>query len=117
MESAYIVDALRTPIGKYAGALSSVRPDDLSALVVKALLARNAGIDPARIEDLIWGDTNQAGEDNRNVGRMIALLSGLPVEVGGMTVNRLCASGMQSIMDASRAIMLGDGEVMIGGRC
>jgi len=115
MEKVFIVDALRTPIGKYAGALSSVRPDDLSAIVIKALLKRNPGIDPQRIEDLIWGDTNQAGEDNRNVGRMIALLSGLPVEVAGMTVNRLCASGMQSIMDASRAIMLGDGDIMIAG--
>ncbi len=115
MENVFIVDALRTPIGRYAGALSSVRPDDLSALVVKALLQRNPGIDSSRIEDLIWGDTNQAGEDNRNVGRMIALLSGLPVEVAGMTVNRLCASGMQAIMDASRAIMLGDGEIMIAG--
>jgi len=115
MNKVYIIDAVRTPIGKYGGGLSSIRPDDLLAHVVRQLLARNAGIDPAAIEDIIAGDANQAGEDNRNVARMAALLAGLPVSVAGNTVNRLCASGLQAIMDAARAMMCGEGELYIAG--
>jgi 3-oxoadipyl-CoA thiolase len=115
MNTAYIIDSIRTPIGKYGGGLSSIRPDDLLAHVVRALLQRNTGIDPTAIEDLIAGDANQAGEDNRNVARMAALLAGLPVSVAGTTVNRLCASGLQAVMDAGRAIMCGEGEVYIAG--
>lgn len=109
----YVVDALRTPIGKYGGALSSVRPDDLLALTIKALLQRNTNIDPAAVEDVIAGAANQAGEDNRNVARMAALLAGLPTSVGGNTVNRLCASGLQAIMDGVRQISCGDAEIII----
>jgi len=112
---AYIIDALRTPIGKYAGTLSTVRPDDLAAHVVKAIVARNEWLDPNQIEDVILGAANQSGEDNRNVGRMAALLAGLPVTVGGITVNRLCASGLQAIGDAARAIKSGDGDIYIAG--
>jgi 3-oxoadipyl-CoA thiolase len=115
MNTVYVIDSVRTPIGKYGGGLSSIRPDDLLAHVIKALLARNPGVDPAAIEDIIAGDANQAGEDNRNVARMAALLAGLPVTVPGNTVNRLCASGLQAIMDASRAIACGDGELFIAG--
>lgn len=115
MQAAYIVDAVRTPIGKYAGALSAVRPDDMLALLIKAILQRNPSLDPAAIEDVIAGAANQAGEDNRDVARMAVLLAGLPVTVGGNTVNRLCASGMQSIMDAARAVMCGDGDVLLAG--
>lgn len=115
MKDCFIIDAVRTPIGKYGGALSCIRPDDLLAHVIKSLLQRNPGIDVNAIEDVIAGDANQAGEDNRNVARMAALLAGLPVTVGGNTVNRLCASGMQAIMDASRAVMCGDGEIFIAG--
>lgn len=115
MNTVYVIDSVRTPIGKYGGGLSSIRPDDLLAHVIKSLLERNPGIDPAVIEDVIAGDANQAGEDNRNVARMAALLAGLPVTVPGNTVNRLCASGLQAIMDASRAIACGDGEVFIAG--
>lgn len=113
MRNVYVVDAVRTPIGKYGGILSSVRPDDLLAFVIKALVDRNRGVDPNVIEDVIAGDANQAGEDNRNVARMAALLAGLPVTVAGNTVNRLCASGLQAIMDASRQIMCGDAELII----
>ncbi len=113
MQTAYIVDAIRTPIGKYGGSLSTIRPDDLLATVIKALVNRNASIDVNAIEDVIAGAANQSGEDNRNVARMAALLAGLPVTVSGITVNRLCASGLQSIMDAARAIMCGDGELFI----
>jgi acetyl-CoA C-acetyltransferase len=113
--SVYVVDAIRTPIGKYAGALSAVRPDDLLALVIKALLERNPSVDPAVIEDVIAGAANQSGEDNRNVARMAALLAGLPSSVAGSTVNRLCASGLQAIMDAARAIHHGDGDLYIAG--
>ncbi|MFT3681475.1 MAG: acetyl-CoA C-acyltransferase [Ferruginibacter sp.] len=113
MQTAYIIDAVRTPIGKYGGALSNIRPDDLLALVLKALLNRNTTIDVNAIEDVIAGAANQSGEDNRNVARMAALLAGLPVTVSGNTVNRLCASGLQSIMDAARAIMCGDGDLFI----
>jgi 3-oxoadipyl-CoA thiolase len=115
MKDCFIIDAVRTPIGKYGGALSSIRPDDLLAHVIKLLVQRNPGIDANAIEDVIAGDANQAGEDNRNVARMAALLAGLPVTVAGNTVNRLCASGMQAIMDASRAVMCGDGEIFIAG--
>jgi acetyl-CoA C-acetyltransferase len=115
MKQAYIVDILRTPIGKYGGSLASVRPDDLAALVIKKVLERNSSIDPHQIEDVVFGAANQAGEDNRNVARMAALLAGLPTHVGGVTVNRLCASGLQAIMDASRGIAHGDGEVYIAG--
>jgi 3-oxoadipyl-CoA thiolase len=115
MQSAYVVDVVRTPVGKYAGALSGVRPDDLAAHVIKRLLERNSGLPLSAIEDVVFGAANQAGEDNRNVARMALLLAGLPVEIGGVTVNRLCASGLQAIMDASRAIMTGDGEAFIAG--
>ena len=113
MKNVYIVDAIRTPIGKYGGALSSVRPDDMLANVIRALLQHNDTIDVSAIEDVIAGDANQAGEDNRNVARMAALLAGLPVSVAGNTVNRLCASGLQAIMDASRQVMCGDAELII----
>src|ERR1700722_14117916 len=115
MKDCFIIDAVRTPIGKYGGALSSIRPDDLLAHVIKSLLQRNPGIDVNAIEDVIAGDANQAGEDNRNVARMAALLAGLPVTVAGNTVNRLCASGLQAIMDAARAIICGEGELYIAG--
>jgi len=115
MNAIYVIDSVRTPIGKYGGALSTIRPDDLLAHVIRTLLQRNPGIDPADIEDVIAGDANQAGEDNRNVARMAALLAGLPVTVPGNTVNRLCASGLQAIMDAGRAIACGDGDLFIAG--
>jgi 3-oxoadipyl-CoA thiolase len=113
MKKVYVIDAVRTPIGKYGGALAAVRPDDLLAYVIRTLLIRNENIDPEAIEDVIAGDANQAGEDNRNVARMAALMAGLPVSVAGNTVNRLCASGLQAVMDASRAIMCGEGDLYI----
>lgn len=115
MKTVFVVDAVRTPIGKYGGALASVRPDDMLALVLKTLVERNPSLDPTAIEDVIAGAANQSGEDNRDVARMAALLAGLPTSVGGNTVNRLCASGLQAIMDASRAIQAGDGEVYLAG--
>lgn len=115
MHTAYVIDAIRTPIGKYGGSLANSRPDDLLAHVIKALIARNPSLDINDIEDVIAGDANQAGEDNRNVARMAALLAGLPVSVPGNTVNRLCASGLQAVMDAARGVMCGDGEVFIAG--
>lgn len=115
MNTVYVIDAVRTPIGKYGGTLATVRPDDLLAHVIKSLVARNPNVDVNAIEDVIAGAANQAGEDNRDVARMALLLAGLPVTVGGNTVNRLCASGLQAIMDASRAIMCGDGEIYIAG--
>lgn len=115
MKPVYIIDSLRTPIGKYGGALASVRPDDLLAHVIKALIQRNPTIDVNAIEDVISGAANQSGEDNRNVARMAALLAGLPVTVAGNTVNRLCASGLQAIMDAARAIACGDGDIFVAG--
>ena len=115
MKDVFIIDAIRTPIGKYGGALSNMRPDDLLAIVIHALMERNRSIDMNAVEEVIAGAANQAGEDNRNVARMALLLAGLPVSVGGVTVNRLCASGMQSIMDATRAIMCGDGEIYFAG--
>jgi len=115
IQNAYIIDAVRTPVGKFGGTLSTIRPDDLSALAIKALMERNPRIDKSLVEDVIWGCANQAGEDNRNVARMALLLAGLPIETGGVTVNRLCASGLQAIMDASRSIMLGEADVYIAG--
>ena len=115
MKFAYIVDILRTPVGKYGGALATVRPDDLAAHVIKELLLRNPTFDPALVEDVIFGAANQAGEDNRNVARMALLMAGLSIETGGVTVNRLCASGLQAIMDASRAIMLNEGKAYVAG--
>ena len=115
MKTCYVIDAVRTPIGRYGGKLSSIRPDDLLAHVISALMSRNPDIDPAAIEDVIAGAANQAGEDNRNVARMAALLAGLPVSVGGNTVNRLCASGLQAVMDAARAVMCGEGMIYIAG--
>jgi 3-oxoadipyl-CoA thiolase len=113
MKEVFVIDAVRTPIGKYGGVLSSVRPDDLLAYVIKTLLERNASVDPNSIEDVIAGDANQAGEDNRNVARMAALLAGLPVAVAGTTVNRLCASGLEAIMNGARQVMCGDAELVI----
>jgi 3-oxoadipyl-CoA thiolase len=115
MKTAYIIDILRTPIGKYAGALATVRPDDMAAHVIKKLMERNPVIDPTQIEDVVFGAANQAGEDNRNVARMALLLAGLPNAIGGVTVNRLCASGLQAIMDASRGVLNGDGGIYIAG--
>jgi 3-oxoadipyl-CoA thiolase len=115
MPTAYIIDAVRTPVGKYGGALANVRPDDLLAHVIKELLARNPSVDVNAIEDVIAGAANQAGEDNRNVARMAALLAGLPHSVAGNTVNRLCASGLQAIMDTARAVMCGEGGLYIAG--
>lgn len=114
----FIVDAARTPIGKYGGSLKDVRPDDMAAGVIKEIVKRNLddkGITREIIEDVVLGCANQAGEDNRNVARMSVLLAGLPITVGGVTVNRLCGSGMQAVIDASRAIMTGEGDVMIAG--
>jgi len=115
INSCYVIDAVRTPIGRFGGKLSEVRPDDLLAQVIRALMERNPGIDPAAIEDVIAGAANQAGEDNRNVARMAALLAGLPVTVAGNTVNRLCASGLQAVMDAARAISCNEGLFYIAG--
>ncbi|MDX5482476.1 MAG: acetyl-CoA C-acyltransferase [Hymenobacteraceae bacterium] len=115
MNTAYIVDILRTPVGKFGGSLSAVRPDDMAALVMKEIIARNPNLDPSLIEDVVMGAANQAGEDNRNVARMALLLAGLPQEIGGVTVNRLCASGLQAIIDASRAVACGDGGVYLAG--
>ena len=110
----WIVAAVRTPIGRYGGALAAVRPDDLAAAVLRAVVDR-AGLDPALVEDVILGCANQAGEDNRDVARMAVLLAGFPVEVAGLTVNRLCGSGLQAINSAAHAIQVGDGDVFIGG--
>jgi 3-oxoadipyl-CoA thiolase len=112
---AFICDATRTPIGRYGGALSSVRADDLAALPIAALMARNASVDWASLDDVILGSANQAGEDNRNVARMAALLAGLPTEVPGTTINRLCASGMDAVGMAARAIRAGDQDMVIAG--
>lgn len=114
-QEVYIVDAIRTPIGNFGGTLSAVRPDDMGAIVMKELMKRNPSIDPSRVEDVIFGCANQAGEDNRNVARMSLLLAGLPTTIGGETVNRLCASGMASVVNASRAIKDGAGDIYIAG--
>jgi acetyl-CoA acyltransferase len=113
--TAYIVDYIRTPIGRYGGGLAPVRTDDLAAAPLVELMERNAGVDWARLDDVILGCTNQAGEDNRNVGRMAGLLAGLPVEVPGNTVNRLCGSGMEAVVQAARAITVGDADLIIAG--
>ncbi len=113
METVYIIDSVRTPIGKYGGSLSGIRPDDLLALALKALIHRNSNIDVNAIEDIIAGAANQSGEDNRNVARMASLLAGLPTTIAGNTVNRLCASGLQAIMDSARTIACGDAQLMI----
>ena len=114
MSDVWVVDAVRTPIGRHGGALAPVRPDDLAAVTIDALLKRT-GIDPAVIDDVIFGCTNQAGEDNRNVARMALLRAGLPVEVPGQTVNRLCGSGMQAVLSAAHAIRAGEGDVFVAG--
>jgi acetyl-CoA acyltransferase len=115
MAEAFICDFIRTPIGRFGGALSSVRPDDLGAIALKALMARNPSVDWADVDDLVFGCANQAGEDNRNVARMSLLLAGLPKEVPGSTVNRLCGSGMDAVTIAARAIKAGEAELMIAG--
>ena len=115
MTAVYAVDACRTPVGKIKGMLSTIRPDHLSADVIAALLARNPWLDPARIDDVYWGAANQAGEDNRNAARMAVLLAGLPVEIPGATVNRLCGSGMEAISCAARAIAAGEADVCLAG--
>ncbi|WP_432347173.1 3-oxoadipyl-CoA thiolase [Shinella yambaruensis] len=115
MSEAYICDYIRTPIGRFGGALSSVRTDDLGAIPLKALMARNAGIDWEAVDDVIFGCANQAGEDNRNVARMSALLAGLPVSVSGTTINRLCGSGMDAVIAAARAIKAGEAELIVAG--
>ncbi|PID14753.1 acetyl-CoA C-acyltransferase [Sporosarcina sp. P34] len=115
MKEVVIVDAVRTPFGRYKGALKTVRPDDLGATVIKALIDRNPSLPTSEIEEVVFGNANQAGEDNRNVARMSALLAGLPIEVGGTTINRLCGSGIDAVMYAARAIMAGEGDVFIAG--
>ena len=115
MTEAFICDAVRTPIGRYGGALSSVRPDDLGAVPIAALMARNPDVDWERVDDVYFGNANQAGEDNRNVARMSGLLAGLPVEVGGATVNRLCGSGLEAVTQAGRAIRTGEAGLAIAG--
>ncbi|OWY10586.1 3-oxoadipyl-CoA thiolase [Thioclava sp. F42-5] len=115
MRDAYICDYIRTPIGRFGGALAPVRADDLGAIPLKALMARNTGVDWEAVEDVIFGCANQAGEDNRNVARMSALLAGLPVNVPGTTINRLCGSGMDAIITAARAIKAGEADLMIAG--
>ncbi|MFZ3578869.1 thiolase family protein [Virgibacillus sp. DJP39] len=115
MREVVIVDAVRTPFGRYKGALKDVRPDDLGATVIKAIIDRNPNLPMEQIEDVVFGNANQAGEDNRNVARMSALLAGLPVTVGGTTINRLCGSGLDSVMYAARAIAMGEGDIFIAG--
>ncbi|MEE1811264.1 thiolase family protein [Streptomyces sp. BE133] len=115
LRDVYIVDAVRTPVGKYGGALSGVRPDDLAAGVLRSLLARTPDLDPARIDDVFFGNANGAGEENRNVARMAVLLAGVPVTVPGSTVNRLCASGLEAVIQAARAIAVGDASVAVAG--
>lgn len=115
MEASYICDAIRTPIGRYGGMLSSIRTDDLAAFPIKALIERNPGVDWNALDDVVYGCVNQAGEDNRNVGRMALLLAGLPKEIPGVTVNRLCGSSMDAVATASRAIKCGEGELIIAG--
>jgi 3-oxoadipyl-CoA thiolase len=115
MTDAFICDAIRTPIGRYGGALATVRPDDLAAIVLRELLRRNSSLDPARVDDVILGCANQAGEDNRNVARMAALLAGLPVDVPGVTLNRLCGSGLDAVASAARMIIAGDADLVLAG--
>src|SRR5687768_7723994 len=113
--SAFIVDGLRTPIGAFGGSLALVRPDDMAALVMARLMSRHPSLDPARITDVVLGCANQAGEDNRNVARMSLLLAGLPLSIPGITVNRLCASGMSAVSMAASAIRAGDGSLYLAG--
>src|ERR1700722_12128418 len=115
MSRAYLVDGIRTPIGRYAGALSPVRPDDLAAHVLRELCARHPGLDWAQVDDVVLGCANQAGEDNRNVARMALLLAGLPEGVSGSTVNRLCGSGADAVASAARAIRAGEADLVIAG--
>ncbi|MFF4587193.1 thiolase family protein [Streptomyces sp. NPDC001388] len=115
LRTVYVVDAVRTPVGRYNGALASVRPDDLAAHAISALVARTPALDPSRIEDVYFGNANGAGEENRNVARMGALLAGLPTSVPGVTVNRLCASGLEAVIQAARAIAAGDASVAVAG--
>lgn len=115
MKSSYICDAVRTPVGKHGGTLATIRPDDMAAMIIKELINRNPGIDIARIDDVILGNANQAGEDNRDVARMALLLAGLPTSVPGETVNRLCSSGLSAVIHASRAIAAEDGDLFIAG--
>src|SRR5687767_2670155 len=112
LREAFLIDGVRTPVGKFGGALSAVRPDDLLAGVLRALVERTA-LDPASVDEVIAGCTNQAGEDNRNVARMSLLLAGLPITVPGSTVNRLCASGLDAVVQAARGIMVGEADVVI----
>ncbi len=115
MEAPYICDAIRTPIGRYGGTLSSIRTDDLAAIPIKALIERNPEVDWNALDDVVYGCANQAGEDNRNVARMALLLAGLPKEIPGVTVNRLCGSSMDAVATASRAIKCGEGDLIIAG--
>src|SRR6202521_468762 len=115
VERAYICDAIRTPFGRYGGALATVRADDLAALPLRALMERNSNVDWGAVDDVIYGCANQAGEDNRNVGRMALLLAGLPKEVPGSTVNRLCGSSMDAVASAARAIKSGEADLVIAG--
>src|ERR1700682_6111675 len=115
MEAAYICDAVRTPIGRYGGSLATIRTDDLAAVPIAAIVKRNAHVDWSAIDDVIYGCANQAGEDNRNVGRMALLLAGLPKEVPGSTVNRLCGSSMDAVATAARAIKSGEADLVIAG--
>ncbi len=115
IREAVIIDAVRTPIGKYNGVLKMMRPDDLGAVVIKALVERNSAVNPMEIEEVVFGNANQAGEDNRNVARMSALLAGLPVDVAGTTINRLCGSGLDAVNYAARAILAGEGDIFIAG--
>src|SRR4029078_5301972 len=115
MNEAFICDAVRTPFGRYGGALATVRAHDLAAVPLRALMQRNPNVDWDAVDDVVYGCANQAGEDNRNVGRMAALLAGLPVEVPGTTVNRLCGSGMNAVINAAHAIFAGDGSVFVAG--
>ena len=115
MRDSFICDAVRTPIGRYAGALSAVRTDDLGAIPIRALIARNPGVDWAAVDDVVYGCANQAGEDNRNVARMVALLAGLPESVGGATLNRLCGSGLDAVASAARMVRIGEAELVIAG--
>jgi len=115
MSEAFICDGVRTPIGRYGGGLAKVRADDLGAVPIRALVARNPGLDPGVIEEVFFGCANQAGEDNRNVARMSALLAGLPAQTPGVTLNRLCASGLEAVGTAARAIRLGEMDLAIAG--
>src|SRR6202042_2843037 len=115
MDQAFICDAIRSPIGRYGGALSTIRTDDLAAIPIRALMERNRGVDWSALDDVIYGCANQSGEDNRNVGRMALLLAGLPKEVPGVTVNRLCGSSMEAVANASRAIKSGELAFVLAG--